>query len=315
MDNSKRLEQLKSIHKFDERLMNIVTFISLIYMVFLIAELYFKPTITNIAFTILVDTAVCIVFLFEFFYFLFRAKNKWSYTKINFLDFLASLPFLLIFGFFSKLAILNIFKMIRGLKSILKIYEFIGKNKVTPLKKIIIIFVLLIIYFSMSIIYFERQTNPNLNSFEDGLWWAVTTVTTVGYGDSIPITGLGKFVAILLMIIGVGITSAFGAVLVSFLLKPAQIKLQKEEELLLQEEETLQKEEELSVDKEDKIIKEQKKIEMNEEKLMNKLNKIDKEIKKIENNTARKTKTKKVKSSSKITKIKLKNKTRKAKKN
>jgi peptidoglycan/LPS O-acetylase OafA/YrhL len=76
VDNSKRLEQLKSIHKFDERLMNIVTFISVLYMIFLIVELYLTPKSTNIAFTILVDTTICMIFLFEFFYFLFKAKNE-----------------------------------------------------------------------------------------------------------------------------------------------------------------------------------------------------------------------------------------------
>jgi len=45
---------------------------------------------------------------------------------------------------------------------------------------------------------------PDMGSFGDGLWWSVVTTTTVGYGDISPATGLGRLVAAVLMIVGIG---------------------------------------------------------------------------------------------------------------
>ncbi len=50
----------------------------------------------------------------------------------------------------------------------------------------------------------ERAYNPNLEAFGEALWWAVVTVTTVGYGDITPITNLGRAVAVVLMVTGIG---------------------------------------------------------------------------------------------------------------
>ncbi len=50
----------------------------------------------------------------------------------------------------------------------------------------------------------ERRMNPNLAEFSEALWWAIVTVTTVGYGDITPITPLGRTVAVALMVTGIG---------------------------------------------------------------------------------------------------------------
>jgi voltage-gated potassium channel len=58
----------------------------------------------------------------------------------------------------------------------------------------------------MGIYYFEHKAQPEVfRSMFDGLWWAVTTLTTVGYGDSYPITAGGKLFTFIILIIGLGI--------------------------------------------------------------------------------------------------------------
>ena len=59
----------------------------------------------------------------------------------------------------------------------------------------------------------ERGGNSELDSFSDSLWWAVVTVTTVGYGDVAPETQIGRAFAYVLMIGGIGI---FGAITANF---------------------------------------------------------------------------------------------------
>lgn len=64
-----------------------------------------------------------------------------------------------------------------------------------------------------------RLIDPAIGSFGDALWWAVATVTTVGYGDVLPESSAGRFVASVLMLTGLGliplITSVVVAILVS----------------------------------------------------------------------------------------------------
>lgn len=63
--------------------------------------------------------------------------------------------------------------------------------------------------------YFESPMNPNVTSYADALWWAMCTVSTVGYGDVFPITGYGRVVAAFLIVIGISFFLSFMAVLVS----------------------------------------------------------------------------------------------------
>ena len=61
---------------------------------------------------------------------------------------------------------------------------------------------------SIGIYYFENQAQPELfKSVFHSLWWAVTTLTTVGYGDMFPITVGGKLFSTLVVFIGLGIVA------------------------------------------------------------------------------------------------------------
>jgi voltage-gated potassium channel len=65
-------------------------------------------------------------------------------------------------------------------------------------------------------------TGSHINSLQDGLWWAISTVTTVGYGDAVPLTAAGRGVAVLLMISGVGVFGLLAASLSSFFIERRQ---------------------------------------------------------------------------------------------
>jgi voltage-gated potassium channel len=66
------------------------------------------------------------------------------------------------------------------------------------------------------------SADANIHSIPDGLWWAVSTVTTVGYGDAFPTTGAGRGIAVVLMLVGVGLFGLLAASLASFLIERGQ---------------------------------------------------------------------------------------------
>lgn len=66
----------------------------------------------------------------------------------------------------------------------------------------------------------ERSVEgSNIKTFADGLWWAITTVTTVGYGDRYPTTSEGRFLAFLLMIVGISLIGVITASVAAWFVK------------------------------------------------------------------------------------------------
>jgi voltage-gated potassium channel len=68
----------------------------------------------------------------------------------------------------------------------------------------------------------EAGENKGIQHFGDALWWAVTTVTTVGYGDITPITPEGRLIAVVLMLTGISVIGVFTATVASFLFEAQQ---------------------------------------------------------------------------------------------
>ncbi|MBX2801455.1 MAG: ion transporter [Myxococcales bacterium] len=64
----------------------------------------------------------------------------------------------------------------------------------------------------ISFFLIEVEHNPDIRSLSDGLWWAIVTITTVGYGDVTPVTGLGRIVAGSLMIVGMTNLALFAGI-------------------------------------------------------------------------------------------------------
>ena len=61
--------------------------------------------------------------------------------------------------------------------------------------------------------YVERDINTQVDSYSNALWWAICTVSTVGYGDIVPLTGFGKIIGAGLIIFGVMFFLSFSAIL------------------------------------------------------------------------------------------------------
>lgn len=72
---------------------------------------------------------------------------------------------------------------------------------------------------ALAVLDAERgRSGANIKGFGDAVWWAVSTVTTVGYGDRYPVTGEGRFVAVGLMVAGIALIGVVTASLASWLI-------------------------------------------------------------------------------------------------
>lgn len=73
--------------------------------------------------------------------------------------------------------------------------------------------------FTCATYHFEKDINPHFNTYWDALWWGLSTITTVGYGDIVPVTLGGKIMGMLLMLSGTVLFISVTGILVFFLLK------------------------------------------------------------------------------------------------
>ena len=69
------------------------------------------------------------------------------------------------------------------------------------------------------LLFEEKAKGTNIHDYPDALWWAIVTVTTVGYGDRYPVTEGGRVVAAILMLVGIGLIGVLTATVASVFIK------------------------------------------------------------------------------------------------
>lgn len=72
---------------------------------------------------------------------------------------------------------------------------------------------------SGAVLAFERNSDGSIDDFGTALWWGITTITTVGYGDAVPVTPEGRAVAVLLMIVGISLFGFLTATIAAFMVE------------------------------------------------------------------------------------------------
>ena len=105
-----------------------------------------------------------------------------------------------------------------------------------------------VLFTCVTLVYFlEKNINPKMKTYFDSLWWGVSTITTVGYGDITPITLAGRVIGLGLMYSGTVLFITFTGILVTLWMKEevaAEIR-PLEKEMLEDEKETLRMEKKL----------------------------------------------------------------------
>jgi voltage-gated potassium channel len=152
-----------------------------------------------------------------------RGRIKYLSSPLAIVDLLAILPYYLVFlpidlrflRIFRLMALFRMFKIARYLHA-LSIFKRVLRERKEQLvlSFIFILFVLVVI--SFIIFYVENDAQPDkFSSIPATMWWGIATLTTVGYGDLVPITSLGKFLGGLFAIVGVGLLALPAGILSS----------------------------------------------------------------------------------------------------
>ena len=180
------------------------------------------------------EIVISILFTIEYVLRIVTAEKKTSYifSFYGFIDLMAILPFYLVFlgvdlYVIRALRVLRIVKLTRYSVAMIRLGKAfaIAKGEVV----VFLLATLVLLYLAAVGVYiFESRAQPeNFVSVFDGMWWAVASLTTVGYGDIYPVTMGGKLFTFIVLIFGLGIVAAPAGIISSAL---TQVRSQEKEE-------------------------------------------------------------------------------------
>ncbi len=140
-------------------------------------------------------------------------RLRFAFSWYGLIDLLAILPFFLplivkfdlrVLRIIRLFRLLRIFKLGRLSSSMKNIKSVLNETKAELAVTLFVAFILLTLS-STLMYYFENDAQPEaFSNIGQSMWWAVATLTTVGYGDIYPITGIGKFLGAIIALIGIG---------------------------------------------------------------------------------------------------------------
>ncbi|MCY4444339.1 MAG: ion channel [Proteobacteria bacterium] len=168
------------------------------------------------------DRLLCVVFLMDFFYRLKRASSRkvYFFKQGGWLDLLSCMAWFDVFrlGRLSHLA--RLYYLLRSLKVFRGIIPYLIKNNNVSAPVLIALITSLIIFLTSTLIlYFENAPDSSIKTPLDAVWWSVVTLTTVGYGNVVPITFNGRILGIVVMIYGVAFYGGISGLLASYFIE------------------------------------------------------------------------------------------------
>ncbi|WP_404386225.1 potassium channel family protein [Caenispirillum salinarum] len=165
-----------------------------------------------------IDYGVCTLFAGKFLHDFSKAPNKRAYMRWGWLDLLAAVPTVEPLRSLRLAGLLRIIRVLRGAHGTLNVVRNIKKRRRgNAVSGAFYLSAITIILSSAGIMWAEQGVpGANIKTAEDALWWTVTTITTVGYGDHYPVTGPGRLIAVALMILGIGLFGVMTGIVASF---------------------------------------------------------------------------------------------------
>lgn len=193
-----------------------------------------EHTIEHLPICLMFQRGTCVVFLFEYIGRIWSCMEDLHYAERGFVcgrlrwasQFLSIVDFVVILAFFLDLAlsgqhtkairglqalrmvrllrVLALLKMERKTNSFNLLFQVLSNKKSELVATLFIAGVLMLISATL-IFYLESSSQPQFSSIPAAMWWSVTALTTVGYGDIVPVTAPGKVLASFVAVFGIGL--------------------------------------------------------------------------------------------------------------
>ena len=203
-----------------------ITVLALASIVLMFLELGGVISLTEAPFK-QVDAAIILIFAVDYVARFYLSKEKKKFFKENLFDLIAIIPFNSLFAAFRAFRIFRIAKLTKlsKLMRFIRLTAFLGvvKKKTADILRtngfLYVLYANVVLVLLSSIIKVFVEKMP----FGDALWWSVVTVTTVGYGDFSPSSVVGRVIAVILMLFGIGLIGMLtGAITTYFTSRKSQ---------------------------------------------------------------------------------------------
>ncbi len=144
------------------------------------------------------------------------AKKKLEYilSPLAIIDLLAILPSYRELRILRIFVLFRVFKLLRYSQNITHFFQVLASKKI-ELFTLLMLVAFTILVAGISIYVFEEHANPHINTLYDAFYWALVTISTVGYGDISPVTHEGRTITMIIILVGVGLISFATSIIVS----------------------------------------------------------------------------------------------------
>lgn len=215
----KRLQKADALERFERQTAIPMLVLSLAIIPLLVIPLIWKMSERLEATFFALDWMLWAAFAVEYGIRLYLAPETWPFVKRNKIDLLV-----VVIPFLRPLRVMRSARALRVLRAV-RVMAFLGRGMDAGrdvltrhhLNYALAVTMVVVVGAAFLVEATERgATGANIQSLPDALWWAVSTVTTVGYGDRFPTTPAGRGVAVALMLVGIALFGFLAGSLASF---------------------------------------------------------------------------------------------------
>ena len=193
---------------------------------FVLATVLFVPVTPGVVhLLLLLDAMICAVFFADFVVQMVLAPDRWRYFRTwGWLDLLSSIPLAAETLRWGRLArVVRILRLLRALRVAgVRLRDLVANPTHTAIFTLGMATIVTLSVASALVLIAEEKAEGRIDNAGDALRWCMATMTTVGYGDFVPVTPAGRIIAAATMVVGIALFGIFTALVTSLLSLPGR---------------------------------------------------------------------------------------------